>query len=232
VQRRAHGELADDEIGADLAASPSRALNLAARSSYDLASPGIAEALASAALHASPAWRLEAFATHRSPSRLVPATSLFSVLGDFPSERIGGTLLWKAAPRLDLFASGDARLVGGEVGSDASARALLRLDDLGDGAVGLEARRQDVTDARFTGVRATGVRPLGAGFRASTELELAVPDAPRGRGAAWPWALVALAWRSASGWEAAAAVEAAATPAHAFEANALARLSRTLELGR
>jgi hypothetical protein len=53
-----------------------------------------------------------------------------------------------------------------------------------------------------------------------------VPDHPDGRGIAWPWGLLAFAYRR-SGWEAAAAVEASSTPEHLYEANALARLSRS-----
>jgi hypothetical protein len=139
-------------------------------------------------------------------------------------------LRWKAAPRLDLLASGAGQSVGGEAGGNAWARALLRLDDRGDGSLGLEARRQDVSTAQWTGVRFLGAQPLSRHFRFSTELEIAVPDAPHGRGIAWPWGLMALTWRSLTGWEIAGAVEAAATPEHRFELDSLVRLSRQLEL--
>jgi hypothetical protein len=227
VQRRRHGELADDEVGGDFASAPTPWLDVAARGSYDLASPGIAEALASVATRSAP-WRVELFGSHRSPSRLLPATSLFSVLGDFPSQMIGGTVRWQAAPRLDLFASGAGQLVGGQLGMNVFLRSLLRTDDRGEGNVGLEVRRQDVSLAQWTGVRAVGTEPLGRGFRASTELELSFADHPAARGAVWPWALVALGWRSQNGWEVASALEAAATPQHVFETNALLRVARTL----
>jgi hypothetical protein len=229
VQRRAHGEIADDEVGADFAARPAPWLDLAARSAYDLTSPGIADALTSAATRIDDV-RLEAFATHRSPSRLLPATSLFSVLGDFPSDTAGATLRWYAAPRLDVWASGAAQDVAGALGGNASVRTLLKLDDRGEGNVGAEVRRQDVATARWTGVRLAFAQPFGARLRLSTELEIAAPDQPRGRGALWPWGLAALAWRSGTGWEAAAATEAAATPVHAFELNALVRVSRAWEV--
>jgi hypothetical protein len=96
VQRREGGEIYNEELGADLAAAPVRWLDLAARGSYDVTSPGLAEALASLAARVSD-WRLELFASQRSPGRLLPATSLFSVLGDFPSQMVGGTIRWKAA---------------------------------------------------------------------------------------------------------------------------------------
>jgi hypothetical protein len=175
MQRRSRGEVANEEVGADVAAVPVGWLDLAARGAYALASPGLAEALGSAAVR-SGHWRLELFASYRSPSRILPATSLFSVLGDFPSETAGGTLRWGAAPRLDLLASGAAQRVGGELGGNGWVRALLRLDDDGAGSVGLELRRQQVSTARWTGIRALSVLPLGGGFRYSTELELVVPD--------------------------------------------------------
>jgi hypothetical protein len=109
-------------------------------------------------------------------------------------------------------------------------RASLRLDNRGDGNLGLEVRRQDVSTAQWSGVRAIGALPLGVGFRYSTEIEIAAPDHPDGRGVAWPWGLMALSWRSRSGWEVAGAVEASSTPLHRFEVDALLRLSRALEI--
>jgi hypothetical protein len=233
VQRRDDGEISDEEVGFDLAAAPARAFDLAARTAYDLTSPGIAEARVSAATRVDP-WRIELFAAQTSPSRLLPATSLFSVLGDFPSQTLGSTVKWKAAPRLDVLASGAAQAVGGELGYNASLRALLRLDDRGAGSLGLELQRQDVSTAQWTGIRGTATQPLGRGFRFSTEVEVAAPDHPDGHGSVWPWGLMALAWRPTTswgrGWETAAAVEAAATPVHRYETNALLRLSRTLEI--
>jgi hypothetical protein len=233
VQRRDDGEISDEEVGFDLAAAPARAFDLAARAAYDLTSPGIAEARVSAATRVDP-WRVELFAAQTSPSRLLPATSLFSVLGDFPSQTLGSTVKWKAAPRLDVLASGAAQAVGGELGYNASLRALLRLDDRGTGSLGLELQRQDVSTAQWSGIRGTVTQPLGRGFRFSTEVEIAAPDHPDGHGSVWPWGLMAIAWRPTTswgrGWETAAAVEAAATPVHRYETNALLRLSRTLEI--
>lgn len=229
VQRRSDGEISNEELGADLAAVPTSWLDVAARGAYDVTSPGIADAQISAAAK-NKAGRVELFAADRSPSRLLPATSLFSVLGSFASQSIGSTVKWYAAPRLDVLGSVAGQSVGGSLGANVWVRGLLRLDDRGDGNVGLELRRQDVSVSRFTGARFVGNRAIGHGFRGATELELAVPDEPKGRGAVWPWGLVALSWRSASGWEAATAVEAASNPEHLYEVNVLARLSRAFEV--
>jgi hypothetical protein len=244
VQRREDGEISDEEVGFDMAASPGRWFDFAARTAYDLTSPGIAEARVSAATRVDPL-RIELFAAETSPSRLLPATSLFSVLGNFPSQTLGSTVKWKAAPRLDVFASGAVQVVGeglpstlaetegNELGYNASLRTLLRLYDRGAGSLGLELRRQDVSTAQWSGVRGVATQPLGRGFRFSTEVEIAAPDHPDGHGSVWPWGLMALAWRPTGkwgkGWETAAAVEAASTPVHRYETNALLRLARTLE---
>jgi hypothetical protein len=228
LQRRDHGDISDEEVGADFGAAPARWLDIAAHGSYDITSPGISEARASAAMRVEP-WRVELFASQRSPSRLLPATSLFSVLGDLASQMVGATVRWRAAPRLDLLASGAGQSVGGEAGGNGWVRASLRLDDRGDGNLGVEVRRVDVSTAQWTGVRAIGALPLGRGFRYSTEIEVVAPDHPDGRGVLWPWGLIALSWRSRSGWDVAGAVEASSTPVHRYETDALVRVSRAWE---
>jgi hypothetical protein len=229
VQRREDGELTNAEVGSDLAMAPARWLDLAAFGSYDLIDPGLAEARASAAAR-SGNWRFELFASQLSPGRLLPATSLFSVLGDFPSQTLGGTVRWRAAPRLDLLASGAGQDVAGGLGSNEWVRGTLRLDDQGSGSLGVEVRRVNVPGAQWTGTRVIGTLPLGRAFTHSYEIEIVVPDHPDGRGVAWPWGLSSLAWRSRRGWEVAAAVEASSSPIHRYETNALMRVSAPLEI--
>jgi hypothetical protein len=228
VQRREYGEISNEEVGADFAVVPARWLDVAAKAAYDVTSPGIADARVSAATRID-ALRLEVFASEQSPGRLLPATSLFSVLGDFPSQSVGGTVKWKAAPRLDVLASGAGQLVGGGLGANAWIRSTLRLDDKGRGNIGIEVRREDLTAARWTGFRVVSSQPLGPSLRVSSEIEVVVPDEPDGRGTVWPWGLLALAWRYHA-WETAGAVEAASSPERRYELNALFRVSRTLEI--
>jgi hypothetical protein len=229
VQRRDRANVANEEVGADAAFVPVPWLDLAARGAYDLVDPGLADATASAAARSKDV-RVELFASQRSPSRLLPATSLFSVLGDYPSRQLGSTVRWNAAPRLDVLVSGAVQSVGDGTGGNGWVRANLRLDDRGNGTVGGELRRNDVATAKWTGMRGIVTQALGGGFRYSTELEIAVPDDSRGRGSVWPWGLVALSWRSRHGWEVAGAVEAASTPEHRYESTALARIGRTFEV--
>jgi hypothetical protein len=227
VQRREGGEISNEEVGADLAAAPARWLDVAAFGAYDVTSPGLAEARASAAVRWSD-WRVELFGSQMSPGRLLPATSLFSVLGDVASQTVGATVRWRAAPRLDLLASGAGQDVAGGAGGNGWLRATLRLDDRGAGSLGLEVRRVDVPSTQWTGVRAIAAVPLGGGFRYSSEIEIVVPDHPDGRGTAWPWGLSALSWRSRNGWEIAGALEASSTPQQRYEADALVHLSYAL----
>lgn len=224
VHKRDRGVLADEELGLDFAAAPSRRFDVAARGAYDLVTTGLADALVSIGSRVSD-FRFEAFGTRRSPSRLLPATSLFSVLGDVPSTRAGGTAKWYAAPRLDLLASAAAQIVDDRAGFEGSIRATLRTDDEGQGTLGLELRRQGIPGASWMGARGLASVPIVPRLRASTEIEVAAPDDPRGRGDLWPWALVALGWQAPAGWEVAAAAEAASTATARRELVAMVRAS-------
>lgn len=227
LQRRDDGRIAYDEAGLDLASSPTRWFDLAARGAYDLVSPGLTEVVGSLATRIA-SLRPELYATHRSPSRLLPATSLFSALGDIPSDVVGAAIPWRAAPRLDVVPTAAVRAAGGETGLDASLRASLRLDEAGRGGLLLEVRRQGLPTDAWTGARAGARVPLGAApLTASTELEIVVPDDPRARGTAWPWALGALAWHMPDRWEIAAAVEARATPRESAAVDAILRVSKS-----
>jgi hypothetical protein len=230
VERREYGEISDEELGGDLALALARWLDIAAFAGFDLVDPGITEARASAAARAGD-WRVEVFASQLSPGRLLPATSLFSVLGDLPSQTAGATVRWRAAPRLDLLASGAGQDIGGVFGGNGWVRASLKLDDRGDGSLGAEVRRVDLPGARWTGARFVAALPIARGLRYSSEIEIVAADDPRGRGKAWPWWLSALSWRAHYGWEIAAGVEAFASPTQRYEVDGLVRLVRTLDLG-
>jgi hypothetical protein len=228
VQRRG-GSIADQEIGPDFMFAPARWLDMVGRMAFDLRDPGIVDALASAAARTSKAssldLRFEVFATHRSPGRLLPATSLFSVLGDLPSTTSGGTVRWRAAPRLDLLVTG-AAVHTGTTGGMGTVRATLALDDdeaFNGGNVGLELRRQDVAEAKWTGVRVLGSVPLSPAIRVGAELEVVRPDVPVGTSRVWPWALVSCGYRASESWTFAAAAEGMRTRDDRNELHAMLR---------
>lgn len=227
LQRRDEGRLAREEFGVDAGAALTRRDDLGARFAYDLANPGVAEASATAS-HRQGALRVEAYGSYRAASHLVPATSLFSVLGDTPAVRTGGVATWKAAPRLDV--SADVAVRYSDTATPAiTARAKLALDDRGASALAGELRRDGASDDAWTGARATLRLALPCALTASTELELVIPDHARGRGAVWPWALAAIAWQHGP-WTAAFALEADASPADNHRVDALVQLGRRWEV--
>jgi hypothetical protein len=229
LQRRSEGRLTEEEAGVDLYLTPAPWLDLSARAAYDLQDPGVSDARASASVRRG-RWRHELFASHRSPSRILPATSLFTVLGDIASQRFGGGTKWRASPRLDLEALGAARRLDGKLSADLRFKATLRLDDRGQRACSLELRRDSLEDARWSGARAALRLPLDGRFTLASELELAVPDEDDGRGSVWPWALASLGWQFAPAWQAAAAIEASSSPAYDYRVDALVRITRLWEL--
>lgn len=209
-QQNDGGDLAHREVGVDLALTPVEWLDLSARGAYDLLDGGLAEILVGGGVRFGIV-RAEVFGSRREPSRLLPATSVFSVLGDIPSTRGGARLVVRVAPRLDVSVQGGVREVDG-LGEEVAARATLRLDDLGAGMVALELRRDGTPSAGWYGVRAVARVPFLGVLVAATELELVVPD-DRVRGRIWPWGILSLAWQPARGWEVGAAIEGSATPA-------------------
>ncbi|HTJ47220.1 MAG TPA: hypothetical protein VL463_34200 [Kofleriaceae bacterium] len=225
LEERDHGELSTQELGFDAGGAIDKRTDASAKLAIDLISTAIAEAQLVGTRRFG-AVRVDAYAIHRSPSHLLPATSLFSVLGDVPSERGGARMSWRAAPRLDLDADLGARRIGDEVGADLTARATLRLDDRGKGALGLELRREGAAPG-WTGVRGTARVPIDDALTASTELELVRPDSDA-RGAWWPWAIGALSWKQGA-WDAGVAIEASASPEHRYRVDGLARVGHTWE---
>jgi hypothetical protein len=224
VQTRDTGAVAYEELGVDASVTPLRWLDAAFTGALDAQSLRLSDARVALSAR-SKSLRLELFAVRRSPSHLLPATSLFSTLGDVPSQRVGGSVFWHAAPRLDVLGEGAVESLGGELGGTGMLRTTLRLDDRGDGALGLEARRQSVPSASWTGVRATARVRLTRVLGASTEIEIAAPDDPRGRGVVWPWALLALRFLPVPRWELASALEVSASPTAVSEVSGLFRLS-------
>jgi hypothetical protein len=253
LQQREDGRLASEEVGVDGGTAIGKRDDVGAKLAYDLANPGLAEATLSAS-HRRGALRTELFATYRAASHLLPATSLFSVLGDVPSELIGTTATWRAAPRLDVIASvairhadgspidgpavapalalpmtiatPSATPVAGSTAPEGFVRAKLRLDDRGTSMLGAELRRDGVGDAGWTGARGSARIALPAALTASTEVELVIPDHDRGLGRVWPWALAALGWTGGP-WQAALALEASASPSDRRRVDALVQLGRT-----
>lgn len=228
LQRHVGASVLDREVGPDMTFAPTEWLDFAGRAAYDVVSSRPTDALASLALKTGPL-RSEAFVTHRSAGRLLPATSLFSVLGDIPSTTSGLSLRLHAAPRLDLWATGAALVQGDELGGYATGRASLALDDAHDGSVGFEVRRQYFGTARWSGARVFTRVPVSRSLAATAEVEVVVPDKPVGTSKVWPWALLAVAYRITPSWDLAGAVEALRTRDDRTEVHGLVRATWLLE---
>ncbi len=225
MQRRTQGRLDDQEVGFDIGAMPLKWLDFGGRVAYDLIDPGVSDAGISVAARRG-AWRYELFGSHRSPSRILPATSLFTVLGDVATQKVGASTRWRAAPRLDLLATAAVRLYDDTAGAELLGRGVLRLDDKGKRALTVELRREDGPEMGWTGARAGLRLPLNAAWHVSSEVELVVPDEADGRGTVWPWALGAVSWRFADSWTAAAAMEVSSSPQYTYRVDGIARLTR------
>ncbi len=226
LERRDRGRLDARELGLDAMAALG-ASDLGGRVAIDLIDPALADVTLTARRRFG-GLRVELSANHRVPSHLLPATSLFSVLGDVASERVAAAARWRVAPRLDLLADLGARRVDGDVAADGLVRATLRLDDRGRGALTAELRRTGVVDGGWLGAR-VGVRVPRGALTASFEAELVMPEVDRGRGAVWPWAMAALGW-AVGPWTAAIAGEASSTPSDRARLDVLAQLGRRWEV--
>lgn len=225
LERRSAGRLDLRELGVDASVAAGKQ-DLAARAVFDAIDPTLAD-LDVVLTRRMGGLRVELAGQHRVASHLLPATSLFTVLGDVASDRVGAAARWRAAPRLDLAADVGARAIDGEYAADAYARAVLRLDDAGKGAITGELRRTGVVDGGWLGARLAVRVPRGA-LTAALEGELVIPDVDRGRGTVWPWGLAALGWTQGA-WDAAVAVEASSTPADRYRVDVLAQLGRRWE---
>lgn len=227
AERRNDGDVLLREVGADAGFTVGRRSDIASRVTVDVVNPGIAEWSLTAS-HRRGSLRADAYAGYRAASHLLPATSLFSVLGDVASQRGGVLLTWRAAPRLDVIADTGARYVDA-LGAELAARARLRLDDHGASAVSAELRRSGVGRDAWTGLRGAARIALPARLVLATELEVVVRDdartTPIGRGTVWPWGLIAVQAERGP-WQGAIAAEASSTLEYARRLDVIAQLSR------
>ncbi len=225
-QERDEGRLARSELGLEASATPHKHFAISSTGAVDLDRLGLVQARFSAMLHDGMN-RLELFGARRTPSLMLPATSLFAALGSYDAGEIGLTGFYRVAPRLDLGATATVDLASDRPGATQTARAELRLDDEGRGALGAEARRVSMPGHSWTGARAWLRLPLAYGLGAVTEAEVAIPDDPGDRGPAWPWVLAGLRYLPVELLEIAAAVEVSSTPAYSSSVGGLLRVSGT-----
>jgi len=224
LEQRDEARLATREVGVDAGLAIDKHHDVGSRFAYDLANPGIADVYASV-IRRKKKVRSELYGGYRAASHLLPATSLFTVLGDTPSARGGLLVSGKVAPRLELTSDIGLRGASDELGALLVVRARLALDDDFKSALTGELRRDGVGDDAWTGARGAARIALPRSFVASTELELVIPDTDRDKGRVWPWALAALGWER-DVWRAACAVEASASAQYRHRVDVLLSIAR------
>lgn len=229
------GQRSDEEVGGDFALRVAHWLDMAAKVSWELVNPGLVEVLGTISAETkSRAIRGEVYVTKRSATRLLQATSLFTVIGDPETLATGANLLWRAAPRLDLWVNGALRDAQEKYGWSGYVRGVLRTDDEGKGSILGEVRRQSVSVSQWTGLRVAAVIPLYEDFDTTVglmpEFEIVFPDDPEpDQGSVWPWGRLALRWEPTRSWAIAAACEASANQVQRYEVRGLARVSYQAE---
>lgn len=224
LEQRDHGQLATREVGLDSGLAIDKHHDIGARFAYDLVNRGIADVYGSV-IRRKKKLRGELYGGYRSAAHLLPATSLFTVLGDTASARGGMMVTSKVAPRLELTGDLGVRGAADEIGAMVIVRARLALDDKFASVLTGELRRDGVGDDAWTGARGAARIALPHSLTASTELELVVADRDRGKGRWWPWALAALGWEHGE-WRAAAAVEASASAEYRHRVDLLLQVAR------
>ena len=223
------GSSISEELGIDAGAAIDKRHDVGVkRGLRSRPNPGLAEVGVSASRRRG-AVRTEAYARHRAASHLLPATSLFSVIGDVPSQRAGGVVTWRAAPRLDLIADLAVRRIDDDFGEELVARARLRLDERGTSLLMRRApahrrrrlrvdrgarRRADRAAPRVRGQHRARARGPRRGSRA-------------GRGVAV--GAVAGSWAHGD-WQAAIALEASASAEYRYRVDGLVQLARRWSL--
>lgn len=225
------GQRSDEEVGADFSLRPAHWLDMAAKMSWEIVNPGLAEVLATISSSTEDGeFRGEVFATKRNVTRLLQQTSLFTVLGDSGNFKTGANLFWRAAPRLDFWLEGSALNAAEDWGWGGYFRTVLRTDDEGKGSILGEIRRQDVSASQWTGIRLASDTPLYQSVHCSLglmpEFELIIPDNPEpNQGKVWPWGRLAMRWQHEKGWAVAAAAEASSNQNLRVDVRGLARVS-------
>jgi hypothetical protein len=230
--RRNAGQRSDEEVGADFSLRAAHWLDMAAKFSWEIVNPGLAEVIATvSSAIASGEFRGEVFAIKRSPTRMLQQTSLFTVLGDPGTLRTGANLFWRAAPRLDFWVEGAAAEAQNTWGWSGYFRSVLRTDDAGKGSVLGEIRRQAIPSvSNWTGLRLAAVIPIFENHEETVglapEFELIIPDDRNAEtGYVWPWGRFAIRYQHEKGWTLAAAAEASSTQNVRVDVRALARVA-------
>lgn len=228
IHQRDAGMVANEEAGADMLIQLSDAVSLRGVLSWDVTFAGLAAGELSAS-YVNDGTNVRAFAERRVASRLLLATSLFSVISDSASNEAGVDGYHQLFPRLGV--GGRAAMQWIDVddrrlwGYRLSARARLDLDAEGDGQATLQASRRGGLDAGYSGVYLAAEEPVTEHLRAHAGVELVAADRPGDSGAVWPHVNVGARFTVTDELSLAGALMARATPLYRNEVLGLLRLT-------
>jgi hypothetical protein len=229
VHRRDAGQVADDELGADLAWQTFDWLSLTALGAWDLTARGLAEARFAAIAH-DDRDQLEIYFAQRVPSRLLPATSLFSVIGRAASRQAGAAASIRAFPRLELGSNAELTGLDDLLGYSIGLRSTLYFSDADSGRLSLEGTRRELGREGLTGGALQLWLPITIALRGHASFELVAVDEPEQRGHLWPWLRVGASYLLDPHWTVAAAVGVKGTPQYRYESYGLFRVGYASEV--
>jgi hypothetical protein len=224
LQHRDAGELSQHELGADLSLTPLPWLAIGGLGSWDVLSAGLAEARLNGVAFGERG-QLELYASRRVAARLLPATSLFSVISRAPSSELGAAARYQLFPRLSLSPMGAIEGLEHRWGYRGALRASLRLTAAEGGMLSVELSRRKLAAEGYSAGLVQLELPSSARVLAHASLELVAADHPAQRGTLWPWARVGASYALASAWLLSAAVGWKASPEYRSDLYALLRLS-------
>ncbi|HKP62600.1 MAG TPA: hypothetical protein VJV78_37955 [Polyangiales bacterium] len=229
LHRRDQGQLDAEELGADAALEATSWLSFNAIGAWSLIADGLAELRGAALLH-DDGWQVELFGVRRVAARLLPATSLFSVIGAAASSSGGAEVSWRAFPRLQFGGTLALEGLDDELGYRAALRSTLSLTDSGPGQIGVEVIRRKLADEGFIGGAIRAQVPIAEVVQANASAELVAADDPRERGKLWPWLRLGASWTPSARWLVAAAVGLRATPEYERDIYAMLRIGYQAQL--
>jgi hypothetical protein len=229
LQRRDAGELAQNELGADVSLQPAPWLAISALGAWSLLSAGLAEARLNA-LARGDRGQLELHVSRRVAARLLPATSLFSVISRAPSTELGTGVSYQLYPRLRTTAQAALEGLDNRWGYRLVLRSTLKLTAVNGGKLSGELSRRKLARDGYSAGLVQLELPSVHGIVAHGSFELVTSDHPDGRGVVWPWARAGASCSFAPSWLFTAALGWRASPEYSSDLYAMVRVSWSAQL--
>lgn len=226
VHQGRDGMLANEEVGADLSLAHGQ-VTLRGVGAWDLVLAGLATARVEVGVSPSDlVARLHV--ERRVAARLLPATSLFSVISDSANSELGADVDYQWFPRLSVGATGNLQWIDVDQAPDRGyqlgLRSRLELGEADEGDILLMVSRRGGFDAAYNAVYVAIERKLSEALRVHAASELVAADNPGEDGKLWPYLNVGVRWHLSDALDLAGGMVARSTPRYAHEVTGLLRL--------